>query len=141
MPAPNYSLKRPHPAPVTSWMWGQFEVTEVDREWTVKKTKKRVPTDRDIQCTHLDNKTGLQCPWSTSDSLRQTSTTNMQRHLEKHSIFSPHSQSEASRRKGQPSITSFIVKQNTLSHQQRLEKNLLQWIVHDKQAFTTIESP
>lgn len=141
-PTPNYSRKRPRPAPVTSWIWDQFEVTEVEREWIVKKTKKRVPTDRDIRCAYLDGKTGLQCPWSTSDSSRQTSTTNMQRHLEKHSIFSPHlSQSEASGRKEQPSITSFIFKQDALSHQQRLEKNLLRWIVCDKQAFTTVESP
>lgn len=32
LPTPNYSQKRPRPAPVTSWMWDQFEVTEVDRE-------------------------------------------------------------------------------------------------------------
>jgi hypothetical protein len=62
----------------------------------------------------------------------------MQRHLEKHSIFPP--SDTASLKKPQPSIISLITKQETLTHQQLFEKNLLRWIVQDKQAFTVIVS-
>jgi hypothetical protein len=66
----------------------------------------------------------------------------MQRHLEKHSIFSPHSQvDEITVQKGQASIISLLTKKETLTPQQLLEKNLLYWIIDDKQAFTTIEKP
>ncbi|CBF80312.1 uncharacterized protein ANIA_11074 [Aspergillus nidulans FGSC A4] len=65
----------------------------------------------------------------------------MQQHLEKHSIFAPYSQAKASVRSGQPSIMSFITKQESLSHQEHLEKNILCWIIRDKQAFITIKLP
>jgi hypothetical protein len=103
-----HTRKRPRPAPVTNWMWSYFEVTNVTREWVVKRTKRRELIDRDIRCIYVDNQTGIQCLWKTSDSLRQTSTTNMQRHLEKHSIFPP--SDTASLKKPQPSIISLITK-------------------------------
>lgn len=133
------SQRRPRAAPVTNWMWDYFQVTEVAREWIIKRTQKRKPTDRDIQCAFIDGKTGIQCPWKTSDSLRQTSTTNMQRHLEKHSIFPP-SQSNTHSKSKEPNILNLLTNQETLSVQQRLEKNLIQWVIQDKQAFTVIES-
>jgi len=135
------SYKRPRPAPVTNWLWDYFEVTQVNQEWIVKRTKKRELIDQDIQCAYIDIKTGIQCPWKTSDSLQQTSTTNMQWHLEKHSIFSPHSQDKIAIIPKQTSIISLLARKETLTHQQLLEKNLLQWIINDKQAFTTIELP
>ncbi|KAK9346385.1 hypothetical protein V1522DRAFT_405029 [Lipomyces starkeyi] len=32
---------RQRPAPITEWLWAYFETTTVDKEWIVKKTKKR----------------------------------------------------------------------------------------------------
>ncbi|KAJ5561780.1 hypothetical protein N7535_003760 [Penicillium sp. DV-2018c] len=84
------SQNRPRPAPATAWMWDYFQVTEVKRPWVMKRDRKLQKTDRDIRCVSLDEKTGVQCNWKTSDSLRQTSTSNMKRHLAvKHSIFPP----------------------------------------------------
>lgn len=62
------SQKRPRPAPVTNWLWDHFEVTEVNREWIIKRTRKRELIDRDIQCAYIDSKSRIQCPWKTSDS-------------------------------------------------------------------------
>jgi hypothetical protein len=42
---------------------------------------------------------------------------------------------------GQPTITSLLSEHAGLTRQQILEKNILQWIVKQKQAFTAIESP
>ncbi|KAF1808660.1 hypothetical protein P152DRAFT_369984, partial [Eremomyces bilateralis CBS 781.70] len=117
-------LPRKRPAPTTAWMWDYFQTTEVAREW--------------IRCAFINEKTGIQCPWTTSDSLRQTSTSNMQQHHKKHSIYSPHSQDEPLPKK-QASVISLLTRKETLSHQQLLERNILQWVIHDKQAFTTIE--
>jgi hypothetical protein len=44
----HYSQKRPRSAPVTGWVWDHFQITEVNREWTVQKTRKRMSSDRDI---------------------------------------------------------------------------------------------
>ncbi|KAK9482140.1 hypothetical protein V1527DRAFT_516050 [Lipomyces starkeyi] len=65
-----HSQKRTRPAPLTNWMWAHFEVTEVAREWVIKRTRRRESTDRDIRCVYIDNNSGIQCPWKTSDSLR-----------------------------------------------------------------------
>jgi hypothetical protein len=51
--------KHARPAPTTNWIWDYFEVTPVDREWIVKRTKKRELIDWDIQCAYIDNKTGI----------------------------------------------------------------------------------
>jgi hypothetical protein len=133
--------KRQRPAPVTRWMWDYFQITEIDQEWINKKTKKRELKDRDIRCAYINDKTGLQCSWATLDSLRQTSTTNMRRHLEKHAILSPQLHFTASNKTEQPTIVDYMAKNKNLSHQQLLEKNILRWIIKDKHAFTTVESP
>lgn len=85
-------IRRPNhqrPAPATEWLWAYFDTTAVDREWVVKKTNKRKLMDRDIRCTYVDDKTGMQCGWKTIDSSRQTLTSNMKNHLAKHSIYPP----------------------------------------------------
>ncbi|KAK9475624.1 hypothetical protein V1514DRAFT_28830 [Lipomyces japonicus] len=133
--------KRHRPSPATSWMWVYFEVTEVDREWSNKKTKKRNVKDRDIRCGYIDKKTGLQCSWKTSDSLRQTSTSNMKRHLEKHAIFSPQSEFRPADKNEQPTILDYMCKKQKLLNQRLLEKNILRWIIQSKLAITTIKSP
>ena len=93
--------------------------------------------DRDIYCTVIDNK-GLQCRWKTSDSQRHLSTTNMQHHFKaKHSILPP--QSSKLKPKNQD-IKKAFAKQPNLLIQESLERNLLRWIIQDKQAFLVIES-
>jgi hypothetical protein len=134
---------RQRPAPATEWLWAYFDTNVIDREWVVKKTNKRKLVDRDIRCAYVDDKTGVQCGWKTTDSSRQTSTSNMKNHLAKHSIYPPSgTDSDALvEKKKQPDIWSFMSGKGNLGHQQVLEKNLLHWIVSEKQAFTTIESP
>ncbi|KAK9258391.1 hypothetical protein V1519DRAFT_360639, partial [Lipomyces tetrasporus] len=112
-------------ARATEWMWAYFETAEL--------------TDRDIRCIYIDEQTGIRCNWKTTDSARQTSTSNMARHLEKHSIYAPESSPGASGTKKQPSIATFFKGKKILTVQQLLERNLLRWIVTEKQAFTTIE--
>jgi hypothetical protein len=127
----SHKFKRARPAPATAWLWDHFMVTEVNREWIVNRTGKRELTDRDIQCAYI-YKTGAQCSWKTSDSQRQTATSNMKRHLEKmHSILAPRSQDSSGVQKAQPSIASLLTKE-ALPPQELLEKNLLRWIIDDK---------
>ena len=133
------------PAPVTEWLWAYFETTVVDREWVLKRTNKRKLTDRDIHCAYVDDKTGIRCGWKSADSLRQNATSNMRIHLAKHSIYHPSegaaglNASTETRRKSD--IRSFIDRKPNLSNQQVLEKNLLRWVVAEKQSFSCIESP
>ena len=88
----------------------------------------------DTQCTVIDEKTGLQCIWKSSESQKQSSTSNMQRHLErKHSVL-PHCPNQ------QKDIRQVFKKQGNLSIQEHLERNILRWVIQDKQAFLVIES-
>ncbi|KAJ5343499.1 uncharacterized protein N7506_003323 [Penicillium brevicompactum] len=129
-------IKKPRPAPTTDWIWDYFSTTEVSREWKVLRTGKPRTVDMDIQCTVIDEKTGLQCSWKTSESQRQSSTSNMQRHLEReHSVLPP--QSSTSKQKD---IRQVFKKQGNLSIQEHLERNILRWVIQDKQAFLVIES-
>jgi hAT family C-terminal dimerisation region len=131
-------IKKPRPAPTTEWIWDYFSTTEVSREWKVLRTGKPRTIDMDIQCTVIDDKTGLQCNWKTSDSQRQSSTSNMQRHLErKHSVLPPQSSKPKQRIQD---IRKVFTKQGNLSIQEQLERNILRWIIQDKQAFLVIES-
>lgn len=120
-------------------MWEYFQITDINQEWINPRSKKHEPKDRIIRCINIDN-CGVQCPWQTADSLRQSSTTNMQRHLEKHTIFSPHSQHTVNTKK-QPNIMDIMVKSQSLSQQELLERNILRWIIKEKLSFTTVESP
>ncbi|KAK9259603.1 hypothetical protein V1519DRAFT_407436, partial [Lipomyces tetrasporus] len=130
---------RRRPAPVTEWLWAYFETTTVNKEWIVKKTNKRRLTDSEIRCAYIDDKTGAQCGWRTTDSLRQYSTSNMKIHLAKHSIYPPGTEDRNSGEKQQISVVSLWEKKEKLTHQPLLE-NLIRWIVAERQAFTTIES-
>ena len=99
---------------------------------------------------------------TTTDSLRQSSTSNIQQHLkEKHGIlppgadgmlisffffsfFSPDNNillvtpKPASARKS--TIPSLRGQRGQLTVQEKLEKNLLRWVVYSKQPFTAFES-
>jgi hypothetical protein len=118
-----------------------FDTNVIDRGRVVKETNKRKLVDRDILCAYVDVKTGIQCGWKTTDSSRQISTSNMKNHLAKHSIYPPSgtdSDALAEKRK-QPDIWSFVSGKGNLGHPQILEKNLLRWMVSEKQVFTTID--
>jgi hypothetical protein len=82
------SRKRKHPAIATSWVWEFFNTTKSASEWIARKTQKRQTEDQLIHCIFNDQQ-GKQCTWKTTDSARQFSTANMQRHLEKHGIYGP----------------------------------------------------
>ncbi|KAJ5300165.1 hypothetical protein N7508_007408 [Penicillium antarcticum] len=127
------------PAPATEWIWGYFETTVVDCPWVIKRTNKRRLVDREICCTHVDEKTGTRCDWHTSDSQRQNTTSNMKTHLAKHDIYCPTSSIEPPK-KG-PDIRIFMGGKQSLTHQEVLARNAIRWIVADKKAFTTVESP
>ncbi|KAK9326100.1 hypothetical protein V1517DRAFT_268468, partial [Lipomyces orientalis] len=116
---------RTRPAPVTEWLWAYFETTTVNKEA--------------IRCVYIDDTTGTQCGWRTMDSLRQNSTSNMKTHLAKHSIYPPDTEGGGTGGKQQTSVVSLWEKKEKITHQQLLEKNLIRWIVAEKQAFTTIE--
>ncbi|KAJ5109977.1 hypothetical protein N7532_002622 [Penicillium argentinense] len=127
------------PAPATEWIWGYFETTAIDRPWVIKRTSKRRLVDREIRCTHVDEKSGTRCDWQTSDSQRQNTTSNMKTHLAKHGIYCPASSIQPAKK--EQDIRSFIGGRQSLTHQEVLERNAIRWIVTDMKAFTTVESP
>ncbi|KAJ8103601.1 hypothetical protein POJ06DRAFT_293472 [Lipomyces tetrasporus] len=91
---------------VKSWFWQYFTCTETRSEWFDNRTKKRKFVDRIIQCAVVDDGTGKKCNWSTTDSKRQSSSTNIVRHLrEAHSIL--------------PTGAKQVI----------LEKNIIRWVV------------
>jgi len=83
-------VKKPRLSPNSEWIWNYFSTTEVSREWKARYSGDIRTRDRDIYCTVIDDK-GLHCNWKTSDSQRHGSSSNMQRHLIRHSILPPHS--------------------------------------------------
>lgn len=133
-----FNKRRERPAPVTEWIWPYFEVTVVSREWVVKRTGKRKITDRDIRCTYTNETTGIKCDWKTTDSARQTATSNMKSHLARHGIFPPTVAAPAPSQ--QQSIVALLTKMEDLTVQQRLEKNILRWVVISKQPFTCVDN-
>ncbi|KAK9320166.1 hypothetical protein V1517DRAFT_375885 [Lipomyces orientalis] len=80
------------------WVVGRdadFEISEFENPWIVKKTNKLKLIDREIRCAVLDNETGDKCGWKTTDSKQQGSTGDMINHLRKqHSIDSPNKPEE-----------------------------------------------
>ncbi|KAJ8098121.1 hypothetical protein POJ06DRAFT_179750, partial [Lipomyces tetrasporus] len=122
------------------WPWTYFEISELENPWIVKKSNKRKLIDSEIRRAVLDEEPAEKCGWKTTDSKRQASTDNIIDHLRKqHSIDSPNKVTEPKR--AEPSILSFINGKGTLTDQQLLEKNILRWIVVEKQPLTTLESP
>ncbi|KAK9384645.1 hypothetical protein V1515DRAFT_582712 [Lipomyces mesembrius] len=94
--------------------------------------------DREICCSVLDEKTGQQCSWKTTDSKRQSSTSNIVEHLRKrHSIEAQERPEPA--KKPTSSILTYIGQRDKLSSQKLLEKKILRWIGADRQPFTTLD--
>ncbi|KAK9358843.1 hypothetical protein V1504DRAFT_459728 [Lipomyces starkeyi] len=58
-----------------------FQTREFPNEWIEKRNKKKRFIDQEIRCTLTNKDTGKQCNWSTTDSKRLTSTTNIRHHL------------------------------------------------------------
>ncbi|ODQ68726.1 hypothetical protein LIPSTDRAFT_40375, partial [Lipomyces starkeyi NRRL Y-11557] len=104
--------------------WDYFDITEA--------------IDREIHCSVLDEKTGQQCSWKTTDSKRQSSTSNMEEHLRKRHSIEAHERPEPAK-KPKSSILAYLGEREKLSPQKLLQKNILRWVVADKQPFTTIE--
>ncbi|KAK9358134.1 hypothetical protein V1504DRAFT_413115, partial [Lipomyces starkeyi] len=127
--------------PKESWFWQYFTCTETRSEWLDNRTKKRKFVDRIIQCAVVDDGTGMECNWSTTDSKRQSSSTNIVRHLrEAHSILPSGAKQVVAPSKA--TITRFLQKGKenaNLTHQQILEKNIIRWVVASCQPFTVIE--
>ncbi|KAK9257602.1 hypothetical protein V1519DRAFT_394334, partial [Lipomyces tetrasporus] len=104
--------------PKESWFWQYFTCTETRSEWI-------------IQCAVVDDGTGKKCNWSTTDSKRQSSSTNIVRHLrEAHSILPTGAKQVVAPSKA--TIIRFLKKGKenvNLTHQQILEKNIIRWVV------------
>jgi hypothetical protein len=122
-------------------MWRHLHTREFPNEWTEKRSGRKRLVDREICCTVINKTTRKQCNWSTTDSKRQTSTTNIRLHLkEKHGILPPGITDLAT---GTPksTIVSLWGNKGKLTVQELLEKNLLRWVTSSKQPFTVLESP
>ncbi|KAK9359154.1 hypothetical protein V1504DRAFT_364033, partial [Lipomyces starkeyi] len=126
-----------------AWFLAYFTQKEIPHQWYEKKYKERRSTDTEIQCSIVDERTGIVCNWRTSDSKRHSSTSNMTNHLlRKHSIRPRDAMSpepvKAKSRATLPSLWGGKDRED-MTHQQRLERNILRWVISNKQAFTVIE--
>jgi hypothetical protein len=89
-PVPNTTTRSLARSEKVNWLWSYFEIQEFQNEWVEKRSKKIRHTDRKFRCTVVVEATGKQCEWFTTDSKRQTSTTNLRSHLkEKRGILPP----------------------------------------------------
>ncbi|KAJ5987720.1 Dynamin [Penicillium waksmanii] len=124
--------KRPRKTALsTQWLWGHFDIISIKRPWTTR-AKKPMDTDRLIQCK--------KCNWETSDSVRSGSSKNIELHLyTQHTLSEPSSSSSDSVK--QPSIVDSFNMKPKLSVVAQFQENILRWVVKEKMAFTTIESP
>ena len=121
------------PKSQSAWVWSQYKSTTLETTWTPKekgkgkgKSKAKPVNDRLISCTR--------CTWTTKDSNRYGSTTNMIRHLEsKHDISQSSTASLNEPLSSGPQSREDVMK--------ALEKNMTQWVVSEDMAFTSIESP
>ncbi|KAK9257961.1 hypothetical protein V1519DRAFT_361880, partial [Lipomyces tetrasporus] len=110
--------------PPNQSLWVQFDVSALPGKlWWPKRGKGPIE-DREIRCKR--------CHWTTTDSARATSTSNMRFHLTKHGISITGSEcNNEDERSGtkQPSIASFFQKRALDNAAKFLERNLVRWIV------------
>ncbi|KAK9360845.1 hypothetical protein V1504DRAFT_368314, partial [Lipomyces starkeyi] len=136
-------LVRPHTDKKKAWFWAYFTQKDIAHEWYDQKYKKRRTTDTRIQCSIVDECTGIVCNWHTSDSKRHASTSNMTNHLlRKHSIEGPDAlPSDPVKNKHRATLPGLWggKDRENLTHQQLLERNILRWVITNKQPFTVIE--
>ena len=128
-----------NPRQKNEWMWKHLEIQEFPSEWVEKRSQRKMDTDREICCAVTDED-GRPCNWSTTDSKRHGSTTNIRHHLkEKHGVLPPNVSIPDPASK--LNLITLWGRKAKLTTQQTLEKNLLRWVISSKQPFTVIESP
>jgi BED zinc finger len=121
----------------SAWVWSQYSVVTLESMWRPRKRNSDIP-DRLITCIRCNK-------WTTKDSLRYSSTSNMIRHLGiEHKVYqsslrlsNPSSNSSQST----PSIGALFLQQSNKDSMKLFEKNLIRWIIADDMAFSAIESP
>ncbi|KAK9336492.1 hypothetical protein V1521DRAFT_347318, partial [Lipomyces starkeyi] len=119
------------PMPPKSWVWEHFHSTELETTYIHKGSKKSHP-DRLIMCTR--------CSWTTTDAVLQWSSGNLGRHLgSQHKIFKPGTSIPLCTPRISSDITSFLIKP-VHSVEERLEENILRWIVQESEPFMAVES-
>ncbi|KAN0072167.1 hypothetical protein V8E54_009896 [Elaphomyces granulatus] len=122
------------PRSESAWVWSQYKLTTLETTWTPKgkgkgKGKGKTVNDRFISCTR--------CKWTTQDSTRHGTTSNMIRHLLSiHDIS--RSGSTSFNQSTDPLSSS---PQSRVEVMKTFEKNLTRWIVAGDMAFSSIESP
>ncbi|KAK9371827.1 uncharacterized protein V1513DRAFT_386091 [Lipomyces chichibuensis] len=111
-----------------AWVWQHFHTTELETTYIYKATNKERP-DKLIVCSR--------CSWSTTEAVLQGSSENLSTHLSsRHGI----------RKSGAPAptassdITTFLNRPSR-SVAERLEDNILQWIVEESEPFTSVDAP
>ena len=128
-----------NPRQKNEWMWKHLEIREFPSEWIEKRSQRKMDTDREICCA-VTGEDGRPCNWSTTDSKRHGSTTNIRHHLkEKHGVLPPNVSIPDPASK--LNLITLWGRKAKLTTQQTLEKNLLRWVISSKQPFTVIESP
>lgn len=110
----------------TSWAQEHFWITELDTQWS--KKGQLAQNDRLLVCKR--------CSWSSSDSSRYGTTSNLLTHLRtRHRLGSE--TASVHRQSVGPLDRLFCSVQGNLS----LEQALVRWIVQTRQPFTTVEHP
>ncbi|KAK9261474.1 hypothetical protein V1519DRAFT_445313 [Lipomyces tetrasporus] len=109
--------------PPKSWVWEHFHTTELETTYIHKSTNKSRP-DKLIVCTR--------CSWSTKEAVLQGSSGNVSTHLSsRHGIQKP----GAPAPRASSDITSFFSSPSK-PVQERLEDNILQWMIEESEPFT-----
>jgi hypothetical protein len=128
----------------SDWLWAHLKTRQFPYEWIEQRSGKKKLFDLEINCTAIDKTTGRQCNWSTTNSKRQTSTTNIRLHLkEKHGILPPSPTALAPNQliaTPKSTLLGLWGSKANLTIQETLEKNLLHWVVSSKQPFSVVES-
>ncbi|KAK9433427.1 hypothetical protein V1505DRAFT_159489 [Lipomyces doorenjongii] len=70
--------QKSRPRPATDWLWGHFNVTVVPHKQFINRRSKKLEDENEIRCQQPG------CAWTTFNSVRGTSTSNMKLHLQKH---------------------------------------------------------
>ena len=115
-----------------AWLWEYFHITVLDGEEYRDSRTGKIKTDRLIHCKE-------ECyAWSTLDSKRAGSTSNMGIHLRVAHGKTANSQNAKLFSTLQSSLTAWV-KKPTLAPQAQLEQNVLKWLVAETLPFTTVE--
>ena len=119
------------------WPWQYFQTVKNDRAQVVRRTRKEKKIDNDIFYI-LEREDGQPCKWKTSDSIQQTSTTNMANYLA--NVYKILKSRVVPKKEKLVTLMKLWTRQDKMSIQELFEKNLLRWIVAAKRPFDTIES-